>query len=354
MKKIKVLMLGPARSVKGGMTSVVDNYYEYGLDEKVELKYIETINDKGRISKFISEKKGYIEFKKNIDKYDIVHIHMASRRSTFRKGKYIKIAKKKGKKVILHLHGAEFKMFINECNLKQKKFVKEILNLSDKIIALSEEWKNYLETLLEDKNKIVIIYNALVVPKNFQKDLNNQKFLFLGKIGERKGIYDLIDVFKKVVEEFPQAHLYVGGDGEVDKLEKNIKEAKIDKNVKYIGWVTGKEKEKYLKESSFYCLPSYNEGMPMSVLEAMAYKNVVITTNVGGIPQVIKNGENGFIINPKDKQKMFENIVKALKDENLRKKISDRARETIENKFDITKNIENLIKIYEELACGGK
>ena len=60
----KVLMLGPARDVKGGMTSVVDNYYEYGLDKKVELKYIETINDKSKISKFISEKRGYKQFKK--------------------------------------------------------------------------------------------------------------------------------------------------------------------------------------------------------------------------------------------------------------------------------------------------
>ena len=139
----KVLMLGPARDVKGGMTSVVDNYYEYGLDKKVELKYIETINDKSKISKFISEKRGYKEFKKVIDKFDIVHIHMASRRSTFRKGKYVKIAKNKGKKVIIHLHGAEFKVFINECNFKQRQYVEEILNLADRIIVLSEEWKEY-------------------------------------------------------------------------------------------------------------------------------------------------------------------------------------------------------------------
>ena len=143
----KVLMLGPARDVKGGMTSVVDNYYEYGLDKKVELKYIETINDKSKISKFISEKRGYKEFKKVIDKFDIVHIHMASRRSTFRKGKYVKIAKNKGKKVIIHLHGAEFKVFINECNFKQRQYVEEILNLADRIIVLSEEWKEYMQKI---------------------------------------------------------------------------------------------------------------------------------------------------------------------------------------------------------------
>ena len=350
MKKIKVLMLGPARDVKGGMTTVVDNYYKYGLDRKVDLKYIETINDKGKISKFISEKKGYVEFKKYIDEYDIVHIHMASRRSTFRKGKYIRIAKKKGKKVILHLHGGEFKMFFNECNLEQQQFIKETLNLSDKIIALSEEWKDYLETLVDNKDKITVIHNAVIIPEDFQKNLATQKFLFLGKIGERKGIYDLLEVFKNVVKNYPNAHLYIGGDGDIDKLNDFINQKNINNNVTYIGWVSGEEKNKYLEECSYFCLPSYNEGMPMSVLEGMAYKNVTISTNVGGIPQVIKDEENGFLIKPGDKEKLFEDIMKAIENEDLRNKLSNNARKTIENKFDINKKIEDLIKIYDALV----
>ena len=113
---MKILMLGPARTVKGGMTSVVDNYFNYGLNQKVDLKYIETINDKNKFLKALKEIKGKIEFLTNVKKYDIIHIHMASRRSTFRKGKYVRIAKKFNKKVILHIHGAEYKIFFNECN----------------------------------------------------------------------------------------------------------------------------------------------------------------------------------------------------------------------------------------------
>ena len=82
---INVLMIGPARTVKGGMTTVVDNYFNYGLDKKVNLKYIETINDSNKVSKLFKEIKGMNEFKKYINQYDVVHIHMASRRSTFRK-----------------------------------------------------------------------------------------------------------------------------------------------------------------------------------------------------------------------------------------------------------------------------
>lgn len=343
--KLNVLMIGPARSVKGGMTTVVNNYYDYGLDKKVNLRYLESCNDSNKLSKLIKEIKGFIEFKKIVKNYDILHIHMASRRSSFRKGKYVRLAKKYGKKVVIHIHGAEYKIFFNECNDKQKEYVKETLNLADQIIVLSEEWKEYFKNLV-DESKIKVIYNAIVIPEDFEKDLDSQKLLFLGRIGQRKGIYDLVDVLEKLVMEFPNIKLYVGGDGEVDNLKKIIKEKKLEKNFEYIGWISGKEKDNILRECSIYILPSYNEGMPMSVLEGMAYKNVTISTNVGGIPKVIKNRENGYIIEPGDKDKLYNCLKEILSDSKLRKKLSDNGRKIMLEKFDINITIKTLIEVY--------
>ena len=342
---VKVLMIGPARSVKGGMTTVVDNYYEYGLDKLVDLKYIETCNDSNKVSKLIKEIKGMREFKKEIDNFDIVHIHMASRRSTFRKGKYVRIAKSKNKKVILHIHGAEYKLFYNECDEKQKEYVKETLALSDKVIVLSEEWKDYFKNLV-DEEKIVVIYNSIVIPENFEKNLDTNKLLFLGRIGQRKGIYDLIEVIEALKEIYPDIKLFVGGDGEVEKLKEIINEKKLEQNIEYIGWISGKKKEDLLKECSFYILPSYNEGMPMSLLEGMAYKNVVISTRVGGIPKVIENNKNGILINPGDKEKLQQELTRLLGNKKLRLSLSKEARNTIESKFNIENNIRTLVALY--------
>lgn len=350
--KIKVLMIGPARNVKGGMTTVVDNYFEYGLQNFVNLKYIESCNDTNIFSKFLKEKKGLTEFKRIMNNYDIMHIHMASRRSTFRKGKYVKLAKKIGKKVILHIHGAEFKLFYNECTEKQKKYVREILNLADKIIVLSEGWKKYFKTMV-DENKIIVIYNSIIVPKDFKKNLETQSILFLGRIGYRKGIYDLIEVVNKLLIEFPKLKLYIGGDGEVNKLKNLIEEKKMQDNIKYIGWVSGKEKEKMLKECSFYILPSYNEGLPMSILEGMAYKNITISTNVGGIPEVIKNNYNGFIFTPGNTDELYNLLKKVLKDKEKRIRLSCNARKTIEEKFNIVNNINTLLTIYRNIYNNG-
>ena len=348
MKRIKVLMLGPARTVKGGMTSVVNNYFKCGLDKKVELKYIETINDKNKLLKFIKEIKGKIQFLVNIKRFDIVHIHMASRRSTFRKGKYAEIAKKYNKKVILHIHGAEYKVFLEECNQKKKEKVLNILKLADKIIVLSEEWKEYFSNLVNPE-KIIVIYNAILIPQDFNKDLETQKLLFLGRFGKRKGIFDLLEVFTKLIVKYPNIELYAGGDGEIQKVEQIIKNNNIEKNVHLLGWVQGEEKEKLLKNCSFFVLPSYNEGMPMSLIEGMAYKNVCISTNVGGIPKVINNNVNGILIKPGDRKALYNSLDILLKEENLRKKFSSNARRTVEEKFDIEKNIEVLIELYQNL-----
>lgn len=347
MEKLKVLMIGPARSVKGGMTSVVDNYFKYGLDKEVDLKYIETVNDKNKVLKLSKIIKGYIEYISNIKKYDVIHIHMASRRSTFRKGKYIRIAKRYEKKIILHIHGAEFKIFYNnECNNNQKKYIIDTLNMADKIIVLSEEWKDFFSKLV-DKDKIEVIYNAILIPDNFEKNLDTKRILFLGRFGKRKGIYDLIKVLEKLCVKYPDLTLYAGGDGEIEKVRQIVNEKKLGNNIKILGWVNGEEKEKLLKESSFYILPSYNEGMPMSVIEGMAYKNVTVSTNVGGIPKVITNMQNGILINPGDTESLYRYLDELLQDKELRIKLSENARKTTEEKFNIKNNIKKLIEVYK-------
>lgn len=343
---MKVLMVGPARSVKGGMTTVVDNYFEYGLSEKIELKYIESCNDKNKILKFIQEIKGLNEFKKNIKKYDIVHIHMASRRSTYRKIKYIQIAKKYNKKVILHIHGGGFSKFYDEeCNDRQKEYIKNNLNKADKIIVLSEEWKKYFTKLIKE-NKLEILYNGVKVPEEYDKDLSNKNILFLGRINEQKGIYDLIKAIKIIKEKYPDVCLYVGGTGEENRIQKSVNELQLEDNVKMLGWINNEQKDKILKKCAIFVLPSYFEAMPMSILEAMSYYCVTLSTNVGSIPKVIQNNENGILVKPGDIKNISDMINYLFENKETMSKISSNARTTIEKKYNIKKNVNKLLNIY--------
>lgn len=94
--------------------------------------------------------------------------------------------------------------------------------------------------------------------------------------------------------------LLIGGDGEIEKVQQYIKDNKLDNVAEYIGWVSGEEKIKLLNEVDVFILPSYNEGLPISLLEAMSYNLPIISTTVGGIPEILKNEYNGFLINPGD------------------------------------------------------
>ena len=346
---IKVIMVGPARNVKGGMSTVVNNYFNYGLDHDFNLKYVETINDGNKINKFIKEKLGFLTFLFNIKKNDIVHIHMASRRSTFRKIMYIKISKFFKKKIVLHIHGGGFKKFFDEeCNIKQKKYIKKYLNYCDKIIVLSEEWFEYFKYLV-DRSKICVIYNGVDVPSKKEKEFIDKNILFLGRIEKDKGIYELIDAINVLVKKDPDVKLYIGGSGESNRLNEVIKNYKLEKNVILLGWINDEEKKKYFELCSYFILPSYFEAMPMSLLEAMANSCVVIATNVGGIPHVINNRINGILINPKKIDEIVKVVDELFDNKKLNLTLSNNAYLTVLEKFNINGNIDSIKKIYYEL-----
>lgn len=109
-----------------------------------------------------------------------------------------------------------------------------------------------------------------------------------------------------------------GGDGDVVQVNEIIKQNDLENIAVFQGWVNGEKKERLLNMADAYILPSYNEGLPISILEAMSYSLPIISTNVGGIPEILKNGENGFIMSPGDKDAMYRAILELMNNEKLR------------------------------------
>lgn len=347
---INILMVGPERKAKGGVATVVNNYYDSSLIKKVRLKYISTAIDGKKIYKLLYGSFSYLKILYTLifKRVDILHIHMASRNSFNRKSVIVNMAKMFNKKVIIHLHGAEFdKFYNNECTEMQKKKVNKIFNKADIIIALSEQWKekisNYCDTQVE------VIYNSVVVPKENMYSNNSQNITLLGRLEKRKGIFDLLDIVKDVVEEKPEINFLLGGDGSLEKIRDIISQNNIANNAKLLGWVDAGKKDNVLKQTLIYVLPSYDEGMPMSLLEAMSYGIPVIATDVGGIPRVIENNVNGFLIKPGDKEDLKKCILKLIKNDEIRENISKKGYNTIKQTFSIEAHVEKLIFIYEGL-----
>lgn len=300
---------------KGGIAQVMYNYKEFIFED---FKFICNSGDGCKIYKiykFIAGLFQLIYYLFSDRKIKIVHIHTASYNSFYRSSYYIKVAKFFNKKVILHIHGGGFKEF-HKTNPKK---ISSILNLCDRIITLSKSWKTFFERITN--NIQIDIVENLVSPPNLEKCKINNKvhLLFLGLICNDKGIFDLIEVIHQN-ENFLKNKmiLHIGGNGDIKKLETLINKYQLNDWVIYEGWVSGDNKNKLLQKSDIFILPSYIEGLPMSIIEAMTYGKPIISTNVGGIPELIENGINGILFNPGDKLMMKHAITELIDNANKR------------------------------------
>ena len=275
----------------------------------------------------------------------IVHLHTASYNSFKRSVLFISLTKFFRRKVVIHIHGGGFKEYCE----KNKGFVYKNLLKCDTIIALTEYWKEYFNGLgLEN---VVIVPNIVDAPvvQNKKYDDGKTHILYLGLITKAKGIYDLLDVVNKHKTELEnKIILHIGGNGETSTLQSIIKENGLSQIVKFEGWVSGEKKVELLNNADVFILPSYTEGLPISILEAMSYRLPVISTPVGGIPEVIKDGENGFLFTPGDKDALYNAINNLVADKNQREDMGEKSYKRVQQHFP-DKVAEILENIYTEL-----
>lgn len=210
-----------------------------------------------------------------------------------------------GKKIVYHIHGAEFDKF----SKRHKKEVSSTLRKIDCVIALSQYWKSFFEREFDFHN-VRILPNVIPSREYCNKSIEKPfHALFLGYLGERKGIYDLLQTIAEHKDELRGNFImHVGGNGEIDNVKKFIQAKGIQDIVRFEGWVNGEEKVRLLSKCHFYILPSYAEGLPISILEAMSYQMPILSTPVGGIPEIVENGVNGFLSVPGNHEALYKNI----------------------------------------------
>ena len=143
--------------------------------------------------------------------------------------------------------------------------------------------------------------------------------------------------------------MYFAGDGEINQVKQLISEYELEEVVDVLGWVNSEQISDLLKKVDFLVLPSYNEGLPMAILESMNYGLPIISTYVGGIPEVITNNDNGYLINPGDTDGLTKALSSLIINDQLRKEMGKKNRKMIRKRFDMEALMRDLSNIYEEL-----
>lgn len=298
----KILMIGVyyKHNAPGGMAAVIQYYSKY-IDHFQYIPSWKLMNIIGRTWYAVSALGNIVVkslFKSNIK---ILHIHFAADGSFWRMEKFLRVGKFLNKKVIIHCHSSRFKDFYNEASESKKQWIIQTLQKSDILIVLSQSWKLWFQSIGIPEEKIVILHNITSYPI-IKSDLKfkDEKIhlLFLGEIGKRKGIFDILHALAKDREFYNgKVELRIGGNRNEKFLIDTIHNNKLEDIVKFEGWVSGEKKINLLNWADVFIIPSFNEGLPISILEAMSYGCAIISTPVGGIPEVV-NEKNGILVQP--------------------------------------------------------
>lgn len=344
---IRVLMIGPDRSVHGGISGVVNNYYEAGLDRKITLYYIGTMVEGSKLRKLMKAAEAYVKFLTKLPFYEIIHVNVASDNSYRRKAVFIRTAHFFRKKIVIHQHGGDFETFYyKEQSDKGRQKIQKVLKMGDAFLVLAPLWKEFFGQIIGEKG-ITVLPDSIAIPEVFSKEYDNHNVLFLGRLCKEKGIGELLSCVPKLVKQVPDFHLYLGGiweDAELRRLAEQDKE-----HITWLGWVSGEEKKKWLTSCRVMVLPSYFEGQSVSLLEAMAYYCGIVASDTGGIPQMIRQEETGLLVPPKDAEALLAAILRLLTEDELCRRLGSTARNKVEREFGIEENMRRLIEIYQGL-----
>jgi glycosyltransferase involved in cell wall biosynthesis len=237
----------------------------------------------------------------------LVHVHMASNGSVVRKLCLLHVARLGGARVVLHVHGSTFAVFHAGLPRPARALLGWSMRRADAVIALGSFWRDYLVSRVGlDPARVHVMANA--VPPASARAVGapgtrcaSCALLFLGRLGARKGTPDLLRALAALRDAGQTNwHLTCAGDGDIEGSRHQAAMLGLADSVTFTGWVDEARARGLLAAADALVLPSHHEGLPMAILEAMAHGLPVVTTPVGAIADVIKDGRNGLLVAPGD------------------------------------------------------
>jgi glycosyltransferase involved in cell wall biosynthesis len=357
-------MIGPDLDVPGGVSAVENAILQYP-PPGVQVDFHPTLTRHGAAAALRNQPIRYFargvknlssfvfllnSLKKRISNYDLVHIHLSTRASTFRKYFVCKYTRRENRLHILHNHGGSYREFFAQLSPLLQSKVRGMFLSARGTIVLSEQWLQFHREMLGTEHyPLWVLSNPVELPslEGISAECT-AKLLFLGRIGEHKGADRILRAIAKLPDAVRgRVRLCMAGDGAVDEACALAEQLGLASQVEIRGWIAGAEKEAWMRQTNVFILPSRNEGLPMAMLEAMAWGKALIVSPVGGIPEFVTDGVEGFLVPPDDIDAIADAIRKLAENPDLRVQMGMAARKRVEP-LDIQNYRIRLGEIYRE------
>lgn len=281
-------------------------------------------------------------------KVDLVHIHSSSHVSFYRKSLFVLLAWCYGKKIVFHIHGGFFVPFYKE----HKRYCDFIFSKIQQIIVVSESLKRGLNEAGLNKD-LLVCYNPIYQPSPIGETLESRdervQVLFFGSLNENKGVLSILECCRKYKSYWEdKVHLHIGGVGHLDQDVQRLVADGLSHFVTFHGWVEG-EKKVYLQTTAdIYLQPSHFESLGIAIIEAMSYETAIVASRRGGIPELVEDGVNGFLIEPDDEDMLYEKLKILIEDKDLRIFMAKQSKEK-SRAFFIEDILNDIAKVYRRV-----
>lgn len=338
---MKILMVAPGPYTRGGIVSVLKYYRshkKFWTENNIE--WIATANSSNKFSKLVDFGCALIIYVAKLYKTDLVHFHFTTGSSSNRKLSFFVLAKLFGKKTVSHIHAPSLN-FTNNISYSFSKIVKD----SDSVIVLSNIWRLKMNEIIQ--REYIILNNP---SRGFNENICKKEniILFAGKLEERKGYLDLLKAFKSL-DSRTDYKLILAGNGEVVEANRYIKSNRIN-NAFAIGWQDEDEMSTWFSKASIFILPSYAEGFPISLIDALSNSCAVVVTPVGGIPDLMDENINCLYVTPGDVMQIENALWTLIEDPDFKEEISLNGFELAKKSFDLNVITGQLTCIYIDLV----
>ena len=325
-----VVMLGTAVRTRGGISAVVSTYREQGLFERWPIDYVATHRDGSFLVKLLAALRALAQLLLLVVRHRnaVLHVHSASRASFWRKAVFMAIGLLAGWRIVFHLHGGGFARFHGEeCGPVARAAIRFFLDRAALIVVVSDRWKGWVRGITANP-RVVCIPNPVALPPHVERAREAGLVVFSGRCEAAKGIFDLLEAAGVLRAQVPGLRIECAGDGDLGKVQRYAQALNMGARVKLRGWLDRGAAEALLARASVFVLPSYAEGLPMSLLEAMAMGCPVVATSVGGIPDIVEDGVNGLLVEPGDAAALSAAVERILDDDALAERLGAAAVES--------------------------
>lgn len=280
----------------------------------------------------------------------IYHVHISAHGSFVRKGICAVLIKLFAARLVIHVHGGRYQTFYESSGEAFRWIIRSVMRLADVLIVLSAEWETFFRNIALPE-KIVVLHNAVPLPQPGPKcciDSSPSRIAVIGRLGQSKGTFDLM---RAIAAAGINAELCLAGDGDLEGAKRLANDLNIGDRVKILGWIDERGRSELLSSAQLFALPSYVEGLPMALLEAMSYGLPVVTTPVGGIPSVVIDRVNGILVTPGDIADIGRQVQYLLQNPAEARRLGNAAYATIAQNFDARHFRAALHNVYKRVAC---